>query len=195
MDENYTKFPNRLLDWLIAKSPQLTKRELVVMLAVVRNTIGWHIERRTMSCRYLSAATGIAPGHISVTLKQLHQGGKGWLLVDNSGSAGVISLNIEAITADMNAAAESAPASVTESVTAGVTDSVTAGVTETVTVDTELVTASVTESVTGCYQTGNETVTDLVTKKEKERNINKETTAGSAGVPVSNKDDPFAGLF
>lgn len=157
MNEHYTKFPNLLFDWLLAKSSSLSKRELVVMLAVIRNTIGWHREKAELSCRYIANATGIAPSHISMTVKELAS--KGLILIDRSKMTTIISLNPDAIASD---------SSVTESVT----------VTETVTPKCDQIgNTSVTETVTQvllnqshkCDQIGNKQIKE---KKLKENETN-----------------------
>jgi len=143
MMDGYTKLPNSLFDWLLAKSPELSKREIVILLAIIRNTIGWHKESSRMSCRFIENQTGIAAGHVSVTLKLLEQ--KGLVLIDRSKQTAVISIN---------------PAAVTESVTVSVTESVT--------LDAEVLPNRSQE----CYQISNGSVTELVTNKERKDNIN-----------------------
>lgn len=87
----YTKLPNELFDWLLAKSSVLSKRELVVMLVVIRNTTGWNREKSTISCRFIEQATGIANGHVCQTIKALEE--RGFLAVDRSKRTAVISIN------------------------------------------------------------------------------------------------------
>jgi phage replication O-like protein O len=125
--EGYTKLPNSLFDWLLAKSPELSKREIVIMLAVIRNTIGWNRERSQMSCRYIENQTGMAPGHVSSTLKQLEE--KGLLIIDRSKQTAVISINPNAVTKLVTSQTEVLPDRSHE-----------------------------------CYQTGNGSVTKLVTE-------------------------------
>jgi len=95
MMERYTKFPNDLLDWLLAKSSELSKREIVILLAIVRNTIGWNKQKSQMSCRFITKQTGIAAGHVSDTLKQLEQ--KDLIILDRSKGTTIASINLAAI--------------------------------------------------------------------------------------------------
>lgn len=91
----YTKFPNDLFDWLLAKTPELSKREIVVLLAVIRNTIGWNRSESLMSCRFISKATGLDHGNVSKAVHQLEE--SGLLLVDRSSGTAVISLNAKGV--------------------------------------------------------------------------------------------------
>lgn len=89
-DSGYTKFPNLLMDWLLARSADFTKRELVLLLVVVRNTIGWNRQKAQLSCRFVANATGMKPGHVSETIAELEK--KGIIIVDRSKLTTVISL-------------------------------------------------------------------------------------------------------
>lgn len=87
-DGTYTKIPNALMDWLISSG--LSKREFVVVLAVIRNTLGWHRQSSVLSCRFIATATGLKPGHVSEAIKGLEE--RGILLVDRTKMTAVISL-------------------------------------------------------------------------------------------------------
>lgn len=89
-DSGYTKFPNLLMDWLLARSADFTKRELVLLLVVIRNTIGWNRQKAQLSCRFVANATGMKPGHVSETISELEK--KGIIIVDRSKLTTVISL-------------------------------------------------------------------------------------------------------
>jgi phage replication O-like protein O len=81
--EGFTAIPNSYMDYLIARSSDLTKRELQIMLVVIRNTLGWRRDQARLSCRFLSNATGISPGNVSTSLKSLET--KGMVRIDRSG--------------------------------------------------------------------------------------------------------------
>lgn len=93
--EMYTKFPNELLDWLLAKSPELTKREIVVLLAIIRNTIGWHREECRLSCRFLEKATGLDHSNANKTIKSLED--KGLIKVDRDVGISIVSLDVQGV--------------------------------------------------------------------------------------------------
>jgi phage replication O-like protein O len=86
----YTKVPNCLLDFLIS-APGLGKRDLVLMLAIVRNTIGWNRPASSMSCRFLAEQTGMRHSHVSETLRSLE--GRFWVVIDRSKRTAIVSLH------------------------------------------------------------------------------------------------------
>lgn len=90
-DEKFTRFPNELFDWLLARSNDLSKREIVVILAVIRNTIGWRREECRLSCRFIAKATNLDPANVSKAIHELEK--KELLLVDRSTGTAVISFN------------------------------------------------------------------------------------------------------
>lgn len=93
MEAGYTKFPNELLDWLLAKSSVLSKREIVVFLAIVRNTIGWRKDSSVMSCRFIAKATGLDPANVSKAIKLLEE--LGAIIVDRSTGTTTVKLDWE----------------------------------------------------------------------------------------------------
>lgn len=93
MEAGYTKFPNELLDWLLAKSSVLSKREIVVFLAIVRNTIGWRRDSAAMSCRFIAGATGLDPANVSKAIKLLEEIGA--ITVDRSAGIAMVKLDWE----------------------------------------------------------------------------------------------------
>lgn len=152
-DSGYTKFPNLLLDWLLVRSADFTKRELVLLLVVVRNTIGWNRTKAQLSCRFVANATGMKPGHVSETIAELEK--KGIIIVDRSKLTTVISMAPRAFF-------EAVPelGTVPESVIAGVP---------------EMVTEVFPNQEQNCSQIGNGSVPESGTNKEREIQI-KETT-------------------
>jgi len=150
-DSGYTRFPNLLMDWLLARSADFTKRELVLLLVVVRNTIGWNRQKAQLSCRFVANATGMKPGHVSETISELEK--KGIILVDRSKLTAVISLAHQSF--------------FTVPETGTVPESVIATVPET---GTEVFP----KREQKCSQIGNGSVPESVTNKEKEIQI-KET--------------------
>ena len=93
MEAGYTKFPNELMDWLLAKSSVLSKREIVVFLAIVRNTIGWRRDSSVMSCRFIAGATGLDPANVSKAIKLLEE--LGAIIVDRSAGTTTVKLDWE----------------------------------------------------------------------------------------------------
>lgn len=146
MDSGYTKFPNLLFDWLLAMTPNLSKREITVLLSVIRNTIGWNKEKAPLSCRYIAGQTGMKPGHVSETIHALEE--RGLILVDRSKQTAIIGIN--------PAAVQSVPKSGT--------------------VQGASVPESGTEVFPNqeqkCSQIGNESVPESGTNKERKDNIN-----------------------
>ena len=144
--DGYTKLPNSLFDWLLAKSPELSKREIVILLAIIRNTIGWNKESSRMSCRFIENQTGLKPGHVSETIRALEE--KGLILVDRSKQTAIIGINPAAIVS----------------------------VPETGTVDEpsvpELGTEVFPNQEQKCSRIGNESVPELGTNKDRKDNIN-----------------------
>lgn len=65
--------PNEQFDWMIRKSGILSKREIAVLLAVIRFTFGFHRKEARLSGSYLEKATGILARHIPGTLKKLSE--------------------------------------------------------------------------------------------------------------------------
>lgn len=90
-DSGYTRFPNELFDLLLAKSSELSKREIVILLAIIRNTNGWNREKSQLSCRFIANATGIDHANVSKAIKNLER--EGIILVDRSGLTAVISIS------------------------------------------------------------------------------------------------------
>lgn len=148
-DSGYTKFPNLLFDWLLARSADFTKRELVLLLVVVRNTLGWNRQKAPLSCRFVANATGMKPGHVSETIAELEK--KGIIIVDRSKVTTVISMSPRAFF-------EAVPelGTVPESVIAGVP---------------ETVTGVFPNQEQKCSQIGNGSVPESGTNKEREIQI------------------------
>jgi phage replication O-like protein O len=86
----FTAFPNSLFDWILLESSNLTKRELVVMLAVIRNTVGYNRESSSLSLRYIQRATGINYTHVSSTVTSLVK--KGYVTKDSTKRTNIIAL-------------------------------------------------------------------------------------------------------
>jgi len=91
MMEGYTKFPNSLFDWLLAKSPELSKREIVILLAVIRNTIGWNRKKSQMSCRFLQSQTGMDASNVNKAIHSLAE--RSFISVDRSGVTATVELH------------------------------------------------------------------------------------------------------
>jgi phage replication O-like protein O len=94
-EAGYTKLSNLLFDGLLAKSASFSKREMVVLLAVIRFTIGWNREEAKLSCRFIAEATGLKAGHVSETVNALAE--QGFISIDRSRSTTVIKLNVDSL--------------------------------------------------------------------------------------------------
>lgn len=79
----YLVFRNDQFDWLIKISGQLSKREMSVLMAIVRFTFGFNRKEARLSGTYLSAACGIRATHIPETLKKLSK--RGLIEIKNRG--------------------------------------------------------------------------------------------------------------
>ncbi len=71
IEPGFVAIPNQTFDWLLKQTSKLTKREIAVLLAVFRNTVGYRRKKARMSCRYIEEATGINYRHVSETIKKL----------------------------------------------------------------------------------------------------------------------------
>ena len=94
-DSRFTRIPNILYDWLLYETPNLSKREIIVLMAIIRNTFGWNTTKAPMSCRYIDKQTRMGIGHISETIHLLES--KGMILVDRSSRTAIISINPAAV--------------------------------------------------------------------------------------------------
>ncbi len=88
-EDGYTKIANELLD-AILRYP-LTKREHIVVLAVIRKTYGWNKKKDDMSLSQLADITGIDRAHLSRTVNGLFA--KKVLLKEQGRYAQTIGLN------------------------------------------------------------------------------------------------------
>ena len=86
----FVALPNDYFDWLLLQSTVLTKRELAVLLAVIRNTIGYNRFTSRMSCRFIQKSTGIKASHIPETLTNLES--KGYILIDKTSNTSAVTL-------------------------------------------------------------------------------------------------------
>lgn len=165
---NFTRFSHPLMDWLLLRSTELTKRELVVFLAVVRNTLGRNQKIAEMSCRYIQNATGISPSNVLNAVRGLQE--KGFIEVSGEGGTTHIALG------------------------KGVPILGTPSVPELGTPPQSPVPESGTEpypnQVRKCTQTGYESVPELGTNKDIDKKENKEEVTASP-----EPQDEFAGLF
>lgn len=74
MDESYTKFPNKLLESMIAYS--FTRRQYAILLYIVRNTHGWGKPYGDkISIAWIADATGIGKKHVNDTVLDLEKMG------------------------------------------------------------------------------------------------------------------------
>ena len=86
----FVALPNDYFDWLLLQSTVLTKRELAVLLAVIRNTIGYNRFTSRMSCRFIQKSTGIKASHVQETLTTLES--KGYILIDKTSNTSAVTL-------------------------------------------------------------------------------------------------------
>ena len=70
LENGYTRIANELLEAIIQHG--FNKRELTIMLAIIRKTYGYHKKTDDIATSQLSNATGITPNHVRETLKLLH---------------------------------------------------------------------------------------------------------------------------
>ena len=68
-------FRNDQFDWLMKISGVLSKREMAVLMAIIRFTFGFNRKESRLSGTYLSEACGIRANHIPATLKKLSDRG------------------------------------------------------------------------------------------------------------------------
>lgn len=64
---------NELFDWIVAQAGSLTKREMAVLLVIIRRTIGFNQTAAELSCRFIEKATGINHSNISKALTSLQR--------------------------------------------------------------------------------------------------------------------------
>ena len=81
---------NELFDWLIKEGHELTKREMIVYLAIMRNTLGYSRSSWRMSVRYIGQATGIDYRNVHTVLKGLKK--KGWITINNDKRTNIITI-------------------------------------------------------------------------------------------------------
>ena len=74
-NEGYIVYTNRQHDWLIKMTGILSKREIVVLLAIIRFTHGFRRKEARLSGTYIAEATGIRATHVPATLKKLSDKG------------------------------------------------------------------------------------------------------------------------
>ena len=86
----FVALPNDYFDWLLLQSTVLTKRELAVLLAVIRNTIGYRRLTSRMSCRFIQKSTGIKASHVQETLTNLEN--KKYISIDKTSNTSVVTL-------------------------------------------------------------------------------------------------------
>ena len=89
----FVALPNDYFDWLLLQSTVLTKRELAVLLAVIRNTIGYNRFTSRMSCRFIQKSTGIKASHVQETLTTLES--KGYILIDKTSNTSAVTLILQ----------------------------------------------------------------------------------------------------
>lgn len=99
---NYTQTPNELLDDLL---PQITSlSELKVTLAIIRNTFGWHREKKKLSHSYLVQATGLSREGVNKGIQQAIE--RGYVGRKQDGQSYVYWLNVEETTPEARAVDE-----------------------------------------------------------------------------------------
>lgn len=155
LENGYTRLANELLDEFI--SAGLTSRQWAVLMAIVRKTYGYNKTEDDIGLSQLSEMTGIAKGHVSVTVRELES-----MKIINR-KVGVFGHNLS-----VNKKYKSWKTSnkkVTESVP----------VTETVTV-TDSVTEGLPNQYQGGYRIGKNGVTESVTTKDNLTKDNQKTT-------------------
>ena len=86
----FVALPNYYYDWLLLQSTVLTKRELAVLLAVIRNTIGYRRLTSHMSCRFIQKSTCIKASHVQETLTTLES--KGYISIDKTSNTSAVTL-------------------------------------------------------------------------------------------------------
>ncbi|KPJ59677.1 MAG: hypothetical protein AMJ46_10005 [Latescibacteria bacterium DG_63] len=70
-EEGFTKFPNYILEKILIFG--FSKCELLIVLAVVRKTCGWHKEMDSLSYSQIVKLTGIARRHVRKVTKRLRE--------------------------------------------------------------------------------------------------------------------------
>lgn len=74
-NEGYIAFTNSQYDWLTRQAGSLSKREMAVLLAIIRFTFGFRRKEARLSGTYIAEATGIRSTHVPATLKKLSDKG------------------------------------------------------------------------------------------------------------------------
>lgn len=74
-NEGYILFKNHQYDWLMKMTGILSKREMAVLLAIIRFTFGFRRKEARLSGTYIAEATGIRSTHVPATLKKLSDKG------------------------------------------------------------------------------------------------------------------------
>lgn len=73
--EGYLSFTNSQFGWMMRQAGLLTKREMAVLMGVIRYTHGYRRTDAMLSGTYLSAATGIKSQHVPAAVKKLSDKG------------------------------------------------------------------------------------------------------------------------
>jgi len=95
MEPGYTKLDNSLFDWFLSNYSSFTKREAFILLAIVRNTIGWNRSSGKMSCRFVAKqlGDGISYSNVSETLNGLEK--RGLVRVEKSKGGSIVTLSVQ----------------------------------------------------------------------------------------------------
>lgn len=75
MNQGYLSFTNEQFDWLMKQAGKLSKREMAILMGIIRFTFGFRRKEARLSGTYLQKATGIRSTHVPETLRKLSEKG------------------------------------------------------------------------------------------------------------------------